>query len=73
MKVLVDAGFPPLDDIRCIAMGKELYKRKRRYAYKVLKNNTVYFYFPRVNIFTWLYVVIVKFIAKRLKMWEPVE
>lgn len=49
MKVIVDADFPPLDDIRCIAMMAELHRRKRKYAYKELKDGTIYIHFPRIN------------------------
>ena len=54
MKVIVDAGFPPLDDPRCIALRVELYKRKKRYGYKEYKDGTIYIYFPRVNPITWV-------------------
>jgi hypothetical protein len=55
MKVIVDAGFPPLDDPRCVALRVELYRRKKRYGYKELKDGTVYIYFPKVNPISWVY------------------
>ena len=55
MKVIVDAGFPPMDDLRCQALRLELYKRKRVYAYKELKNGSIYLHFPRVNPFRFVY------------------
>ena len=58
MKVIADADWPPLDDPRCIALRVELYRRKRRYNYRELKDGTIYIYFPRVNpfIFAWQYL-----------------
>ena len=55
MKVIVDAGFPPLDDVRCLALRMELYKRKKKYGYRELKDGTVYIYFPRVNPISWIW------------------
>jgi len=55
MKVIADANFPPLDDPRCLALRVELYRRKRRYNYKELKDGTIYIYFPKVNPITWVY------------------
>jgi hypothetical protein len=55
MKVIVDAGFPPLDDIRCVALRIELYKRKRIYAYRELESGSIYIHFPRANPFRFVY------------------
>ena len=55
MKVIVDNDFPPLDDIRCLALRMELYKRKRKYGYKERKDGAIYIYFPRVNPLVWIY------------------
>ena len=65
MKVIVDAGFPPLDDIRCLAMRTELYKHHRRYAYKELKDGSIYIHFPRINPVTWVIQHIIFYLFKR--------
>jgi len=54
MKVIADANFPPLDDPRCLALRVELYRRKRRYNYKELKDGSIYIYFPKVNPIMWV-------------------
>jgi len=54
MKVIADANFPSLDDPRCLALRVELYRRKRRYAYKELKDGSIYIYFPKVNPIMWV-------------------
>jgi len=55
MKIIADANFPPMDDPRCIALRMELYKYKRRYNYRELKDGSIYIYFPRINPITWIY------------------
>ena len=45
----MDADFPPLEDDRCIEMHKALHKSRRKYAYKELKDGTIYIHFPRIN------------------------
>jgi hypothetical protein len=55
MKVIADAGWPPLDDPRCLALRVELYKKKRRYNYKELNDGSIYIYFPRVNPISWIW------------------
>ena len=54
MKVIADANFPPLDDPRCLALRVELYRRRRRYNYKELKDGSIYIYFPKVNPIMWV-------------------
>jgi len=70
MKVIADADWPPLDDPRCLALRVELYRKKRRYNYKELKDGTIYIYFPRVNPFTWVWQHIRYYLWTRFKQDE---
>jgi len=54
MKIICDAGFPPLDDVRCLALRVELYRQKKKYGYKELKDGSIYIYFPKVNPISWV-------------------
>ena len=52
MKLIIDSGFPPMDDPMLIAMDDLLRRKKRKYQYKEIRDKegrskSIYISFPR--------------------------
>jgi len=69
MKLIVDSGFPPMDDPQLIAMDELLQTKKRKYGYTEYQDKdgnakAVYINFPRWSIVDHIRYYISKWLGK---------
>ena len=69
MKLIVDSGFPPLEDPMLVAMDDMLHAKKRKYGYTEYQDeeghtNRVYIRFPRWSIIDHISYYIRKWLGK---------